>query len=89
MTVVSLEIRVATGTGSTTGAGSLEIKQGQIFRISLFGGLSQFLGKPVDLPFDADLYEAKLLELIRDSQFRKETHEGQVDDFDKSFEPYH
>jgi len=51
--------------------------------------LSQFLGKPVDLPFDADLYEAKLLELIRDSQFRKETHEGQVDDFDKSFEPYH
>ena len=51
--------------------------------------LSQFLGKPVDLPFDADLYEAKLLELIRASQFRKETRQGQVDDFNKSFEPYH
>jgi hypothetical protein len=51
--------------------------------------LSQFLGKPVDLPFDADLYEAKLFELIRASQFRKETHAGQVDDFNKSFEPYH
>ena len=51
--------------------------------------LSQFLGKPVDLPFDADLYEAKLLELIRTSQFQKETREGRVDDLTKSFEPYH
>ena len=51
--------------------------------------LSQFLGKPVDLPFDADLYEAKLFDLIRASQFHKETHTGQVDDFNKSFEPYH
>ena len=51
--------------------------------------LSQFLGKPVDLPFDADLYEAKLLELVRTSQFQKETREGRADDFNKSFEPYH
>jgi hypothetical protein len=51
--------------------------------------LSQFLGKPIDLPFDADLYEAKLFELIRASQFRKETRASQVDDFNKSFEPYH
>ena len=51
--------------------------------------LSQFLGKPVELPFDADLYEAKLGELVRTSRFRKETREGRVDDFNKSFEPYH
>ena len=30
---------------STTGAGSLQIKEGQIFRIPLLGGLSQLLGK--------------------------------------------
>ena len=51
--------------------------------------LSQFLGRPVELPFDADLYEAHLQELIKTSQFQKEVKEGPVGDINKSFGFYH
>jgi len=47
--------------------------------------LSQFLGRPVELPFDADLYEAHLGELIKTSHFQKEVKEVPVGDINKSF----
>ena len=33
--------------------------------------LSSWLGRPVDLPLDEDLYEAKLMELVANSRFQK------------------
>ncbi|MAT41197.1 MAG: oxidoreductase [Anaerolineaceae bacterium] len=49
--------------------------------------LSGFLGKPVNLPIDADLYAQKLEERIRNSKFLKTTHikspQNLVNSFDK------
>ena len=47
--------------------------------------LSHFLQHPIDLPFDADAYEAKLQELIQTSRFQKEVRSGEVGDVSKSF----
>lgn len=48
--------------------------------------LSSFLGKPVEIPFDEDLYEAKLMELIQNSRFQKGPIVQEKVDFDKSFQ---
>ncbi len=50
--------------------------------------LSHFLGRPVDLPIDADGYEARLQELIRTSSFQKEVKDGAMGDLSKSFGIY-
>lgn len=46
--------------------------------------LSSFQGRPVDLPFDEDVYEAKLQELIATSRFQKVVRDANVD-LEKSF----
>ena len=46
---------------------------------------SSYLGRPVDLPMDADAYEARLQELIRGSRFQKTVREMKVEDLGKSF----
>jgi predicted dehydrogenase len=50
--------------------------------------LSQFTGRAVELPFDADLYENYLLALVKTSKFQKEVKEGSVGDISKSFGTY-
>lgn len=47
--------------------------------------LSHFMGRPIDLPIDADAYEARLQELIRNSSFQKEVKDGVMGDLNKSF----
>jgi predicted dehydrogenase len=47
--------------------------------------LSTFLGKPVDLPFDEDLYAEKLEELARTSRFQKAGVVSPQDDPNNSF----
>lgn len=47
--------------------------------------LSSFLGKPVELPIDAEAYAAKLQDLIRNSRFEKQVQEREVTDFSNSF----
>jgi predicted dehydrogenase len=47
--------------------------------------LSSFLGHPVDLPIDADMYAAKLKGLVENSKFKKEVHEREITDFSSSF----
>ncbi len=47
--------------------------------------LSSFLGRPVDLPIDEDLYEQKLTELMKTSRFQKPTEKGLQEDLNKSF----
>jgi hypothetical protein len=47
--------------------------------------MSSFLGHPVDLPFDADLYESMLQERIRTSGFQKEVRLAPDEDINKSF----
>jgi predicted dehydrogenase len=46
---------------------------------------SSFLGKPVDLPFDEDQYEARLQELIKTSRFQKTIKPLNVEDLGKSY----
>ncbi len=46
--------------------------------------LSSFLDRPVELPFDEDLYEARLMELIQASKFQKVTRDVESD-LSKSF----
>jgi predicted dehydrogenase len=46
---------------------------------------SSYLGKPLDLPIDADAYEARLQELIRGSRFQKNVREMKVEDLGKSY----
>ncbi len=46
--------------------------------------LSQFEGRPVDLPIDEEAYAAKLLELVQTSKFQKTVREAAVD-MSKSF----
>jgi predicted dehydrogenase len=46
--------------------------------------LSSFEGCPVELPFDEDAYEAKLMELIKTSKFKKVTRDVESD-LSKSF----
>jgi len=46
--------------------------------------LSSFQGRPVELPFDEDAYEAMLKELIATSRFKKVVRDADVD-LDKSF----
>jgi predicted dehydrogenase len=41
--------------------------------------LSSFQGHPVELPFDEDVYEAKLKELIANSRFKKVVRDANVD----------
>ena len=42
--------------------------------------LSSFLNMTLDLPINEDLYEKKLIELVRDSHYHKTTRDvGQVD----------
>jgi predicted dehydrogenase len=48
--------------------------------------LSSFLGKPVEIPFDEDLYEAKLMELIAASKFQKGEIVKEDVEFNKSFQ---
>jgi predicted dehydrogenase len=49
--------------------------------------LSSWLGKTIDVPFDEDLYEARLLELIRTSRFQKASAgSGEVADVSSSFQ---
>jgi predicted dehydrogenase len=47
--------------------------------------LSSFLGKPVELPIDAEIYAAKLQDLIRNSRFKKRVQERENTDFSSSF----
>ena len=47
--------------------------------------LSSFLGKPVELPIDAETYVAKLQDLIRNSHFKKRVQERENTDFSSSF----
>jgi predicted dehydrogenase len=47
--------------------------------------LSSFLGKPVDLPFDEDLYEARLMKLAESSRFQKPPVADLPDDLNNSF----
>jgi predicted dehydrogenase len=47
--------------------------------------LSSFLSRPVELPFDEDLYADKIAELARTSRYRKVVHEDTVMDARKSF----
>jgi predicted dehydrogenase len=47
--------------------------------------LSSFQGKPVEIPIDANAYEAILKELIRTSNFQKEVKIGGMEDLSKSF----
>jgi len=47
--------------------------------------LSSFLGKPVDLPIDENLYEQKLMELVKTSRFQKPAEKGLEEDLNKSF----
>jgi predicted dehydrogenase len=46
---------------------------------------SSYLGRPLDLPIDADAYEARLQELIRGSRFQKTVREMKVEDLGKSY----
>lgn len=46
---------------------------------------SSFLGQPVELPFDEDLYEACLQELIKTSRFQKKINPMKVEDLGKSY----
>ena len=49
--------------------------------------LSSWLGKTIDIPFDEDLYEARLQELIRTSRFQKASSgSGEVVDVSSSFQ---
>ena len=47
--------------------------------------MSTFEGKTIDLPFDEDAYEAKLMELAANSTFHKVVREGEPKDMSKSF----
>ncbi len=47
--------------------------------------MSTFLGKTIDLPFDEDAYEAKLMELAASSTYQKVVREGEEKDMSKSF----
>ncbi|MBN1659151.1 MAG: Gfo/Idh/MocA family oxidoreductase [Anaerolineae bacterium] len=47
--------------------------------------LSSFLGKPVEVPIDEDLYKKKLMELIQGSRYRKTTRDVGDVDMGKSF----
>ena len=47
--------------------------------------LSSFLGKPLDLPFDEDAYEARLQELASTSRFQKMVNPMRVEDLGKSY----
>jgi predicted dehydrogenase len=47
--------------------------------------LSSFLGRPVDLPFDEDLYEARLQELAKTSRYQKKVTQMRVEDLGKSY----
>jgi predicted dehydrogenase len=47
--------------------------------------LSSLQGKPVEIPIDAEAYEAILKELIRASNFHKEVKVGGMEDLSKSF----
>lgn len=46
---------------------------------------SSFVGKPIELPFDEDDYEARLLELSKTSRFQKKVNLTTEDDMSKSF----
>jgi predicted dehydrogenase len=46
---------------------------------------SSYLGRPLDLPIDADGYEARLRELINTSRFQKTVREMKVEDLGKSY----
>ena len=50
--------------------------------------LSQFQGRPVELPIDEQAYEARLLELIETSKFQKIVRPGDMGDMSKSFGIY-
>ncbi len=50
--------------------------------------LSSFLKKPVELPFDDDLYADKIAELARTSRFQKTVHLQDGTDVNKSFAKY-
>ncbi len=47
--------------------------------------LSSFLGQPIDLPIDADVYAAKLQSLIQNSRYQKVVVERDVTDIGSSF----
>ena len=47
--------------------------------------LSSFLGRPVDLPFDPDLYANRIEELAKTSSFQKVVQQGELGDPNKSF----
>jgi predicted dehydrogenase len=47
--------------------------------------LSSFLGHPVDLPFDPDLYADRIEELAKTSSFQKVVQSGELGDPNKSF----
>jgi predicted dehydrogenase len=47
--------------------------------------LSSFLGRPVELPIDAEEYASRLQALIKTSRFQKEVRDQDISDFSKSF----
>jgi predicted dehydrogenase len=47
--------------------------------------LSSFLGRPVDIPFDEDAYEARLQELAKTSRYQKKVTQMRVEDLGKSY----
>jgi predicted dehydrogenase len=48
--------------------------------------LSSFLSKTLDLPIDEDLYQEKLMELVRNSRYQKTTRDAGDADMGRSFE---
>jgi predicted dehydrogenase len=46
---------------------------------------SSFLGVPVELPFDENLYETRLQELVKTSRFQKKVNPMKVEDLGKSY----
>jgi predicted dehydrogenase len=47
--------------------------------------LSSFLGQTIQIPFDDEIYDAKLQELISNSHFEKTVQEREITDFNSSF----
>jgi len=48
--------------------------------------LSSFLGHPIEMPFDAETYAAKLDELINNSRFEKTVREQEITNLNESFQ---